>query len=293
MWVLSGLLALYTVHLALRAGTHGTTSRIIDDWIYNMAIVAIGVICASRVLRPDKERWGWLLLGSAIAVWALGNTYWSFALTDQNSVPSFADALWLAFYVLAYAGMALVFRARLPRVSVNVWTDGIVAGLTVSAVAAALVFDAILQATHGNTVSVAVNLAYPIGDTVLLALVVAAVGLSGWRVSRSWALAAAGCAVFAVTDSIYLYQVNAGTYDQFGLMNIGWPLGCLLLAYAAWQPPKAAQRRARRAGAASASRSAVRRSRSASSSTTTSTASAASRSPWPRPRCSPSSCDWR
>ena len=125
----------------------------------------------------------------------------------------------------------------------NVWTDGVVAGLTVSAVAAALVFDAILQATDGNAVAVAVNLAYPIGDTVLLALVVAAIGLSGWRVNRSWALAAAGCAVFAVTDSIYLYQVNAGTYDQFGLMNIGWPLGCLLLAYAAWQPARVAEAR--------------------------------------------------
>ena len=151
--------------------------------------------------------------------------------------------MWLAFYVLAYAGMGLLFRARLPRVSVNVWTDGVVAGLTVSAVAAALVFDAVLHATHGDAVSVAVNLAYPMGDIVLLALVAAAVGLSGWRVSRSWALAAAGCAVFAVTDSIYLYQVNAGTYDQFGLMNVGWPLGCLLLAYAAWQPAKAAESR--------------------------------------------------
>jgi two-component system cell cycle response regulator len=243
LWVLSGLLALYTVHLVLRTGTHGTASRVIDDWVYNMAIIAMGVICAARVRHRDKERWGWLLIGSAIAVWALGNTYWAFLLPDQNTFPSFADVLWLAFYVLAYAGLALVFRARLPRVSVNVWTDGVVAGLTVSAVAAALVFDAILQATDGNAVAVAVNLAYPIGDTVLLALVVAAIGLSGWRVNGSWALAAAGCAVFAVTDSIYLYQVNAGTYDQFGLMNIGWPLGCLLLAYAAWQPARPAEAR--------------------------------------------------
>jgi two-component system, cell cycle response regulator len=240
LWVLSGILALYTVHLAVRVGTHGITSRIIDDWIYNAAIVAMGAVCAARVLRRDKERWGWLLIGTAIAVWALGNAYWAFLLPDQDAFPSLADALWLAFYVLAYAGMALVFRARLPRVSVNVWTDGVVAGLTVSAVAASLVFDAILHATHGNAVAVAVNLAYPIGDTVLLALVVAAVGLSGWRLGRSWALAAAGVAVFAVTDSIYLYQVNAGTYDQFGLMNAGWPLGCLLLAYAAWQPAKLA-----------------------------------------------------
>ncbi|HEU5211561.1 MAG TPA: HD domain-containing phosphohydrolase [Gaiellaceae bacterium] len=241
--MLSGLLGLYAGHLAVRAGTHGALGRVIDDGLYNAAIIAMGVVCAGRALRRDKERWGWLLLGAAIAVWALGNTYWALLLPDQNTFPSLADAFWLGFYVLAYAGMALVFRARLPHVSVNVWADGIVAGLTVSAVAAALVFDAVLQATHGNAVAVAVNLAYPIGDTVLLALVVAAVGLSGFHIGRSWALAAAGIAVFAVTDSIYLYQVSAGTYDQFGLMNVGWPLGCLLLAYAAWQPAEAAKAR--------------------------------------------------
>jgi diguanylate cyclase (GGDEF)-like protein len=148
--------------------------------------------------------------------------------------------MWLGFYLLAYAGLALIFRRRIPKASVNVWIDGAIAALAVASIAAALVFDAVLEATEGRPIAVAVNLAYPIGDTVLLALVVAAVALSRWRLSGTWAFAAAGCIVFGVTDSIYAYQVNAGTYTEFSLMNIGWPAGCLLLAYAAWQPARRA-----------------------------------------------------
>ncbi|MFN2471636.1 MAG: diguanylate cyclase domain-containing protein [Gaiellaceae bacterium] len=111
-------------------------------------------------------------------------------------------------------------------------------GSHLSAFASAIVFGAVLEATEGSRIAVAVNLAYPIGDIVLLALVVAAIGLSGWRLTGTWVFAAGGCLVFAVTDSIYLMQIAAGTYSATGLMNLGWPVACLLLAFAAWQPAR-------------------------------------------------------
>ncbi len=243
LWALAALLAVYAARLALHVATGPTATRILDDWAYNIAIVGTGLVCAARALSRSEERLGWALIGAGIAVWGLGNAYWALLLADQNQFPSFADVLWLTFYVLAYAGLALVFRARLPRASLNVWIDGAIAASTVAAVAAALAFDAVLSATEGRPVAVAVNLAYPIGDTVLLALVVAAIALSGWRLTRTWALAAAGFVVFGVTDCIYVYQVNIGSYNELSLMNIGWPLGCLLIAFAAWQPARRAAAR--------------------------------------------------
>jgi diguanylate cyclase (GGDEF)-like protein len=244
LWTIAALLTLYAAHLLLGIGTEGTTGRVLDDWSYNGLIVATGIVCATRGLSGGRERLGWFLIGTGIAVWGLGNTYWTFLLADQNQFPSLADSMWLTFYVLAYAGLGLIFRARLPRVALNVWIDGAVAATTVSAVAAALVFDAVLEVTEGRPIAVAVNLAYPIGDTVLLALVVAAIGLSGWRVTSSWGFAAAGCVVFGVTDSIYAYQVNVGSYNTLSWMNLGWPAACLLLAFAAWQPARRVRARA-------------------------------------------------
>ena len=213
-----------------------TATHILDDWAYNIAIVVMGLVCAARAFSRSDERLGWALIGAGIAVWGLGNAYWALLLADQNQFPSLADALWLAFYVLAYAGLALVFRARLPRASLNVWIDGAIAASTVAAVAAALAFDAVLSATEGRPVAVAVNLAYPIGDIVLLALVVAAIALSGWRLTPDVDARRRRLPRLRRTDCIYVYQVNIGSYDELSLMNIGWPLGCLLIAFAAWQP---------------------------------------------------------
>jgi two-component system cell cycle response regulator len=244
LWLIAALLTLYTARLVLKIWTSGTPAAILDDWVYNILIVVTGAVCAARGLTGQRERLGWFLIGAGIAVWGLGNTYWALLLPDQNQFPSLADAFWLTFYLLAYPGLALVFRARLPRASLNVWIDGAVAAATVSAVAAALVFDAVLRVTEGRPIAVAVNLAYPIFDTVLLALIVAAVGLSGWQLTSTWALAAAGCIAFGVTDSIYVYQVNTGTYNELTLMNMGWPAACLLLAFAAWQPARRVHARA-------------------------------------------------
>ena len=51
------------------------------------------------------------------------------------------------------------------------WLDGVIAGLGMCAVAAGLVLDPVLSATGGSLPVVATNLAYPVGDLLLLLLV--------------------------------------------------------------------------------------------------------------------------
>jgi diguanylate cyclase (GGDEF)-like protein len=99
-----------------------------------------------------------------------------------------------------------------------------------------VVFDEVLKSTGGSTLVVATNLAYPLADVLLLALVVATFGLTGWRFDGTWAFVAGGFAVFALIDSAYLYETAAGTYTEGGPLDVGWPLGLALIACAAWQP---------------------------------------------------------
>ena len=79
------------------------------------------------------------------------------------------------------------------------------------------------------------NLAYPLGDLLLIALVVSVIGLSGWRLGRSLALLAAGLLLFATSDCLYLFQTATGTYDAGTMTDFGWLAGCVILAWAAWQ----------------------------------------------------------
>jgi len=65
---------------------------------------------------------------------------------------------------------------------------------------------------------------------------VTSAALTGWRVDRAWGLLAGGLFLFALSDSIYLYQTAAGTYKSNGVLDSGWIGACVVFAWAAWQP---------------------------------------------------------
>jgi two-component system, cell cycle response regulator len=219
-------------------GVHGPVDSFFDSWVYNGLLVGASLACLARGVAVKAERIPWLLLGLALALWTAGDLYYFFALSGDADVPipSVADPFYLAFYPVSYVALALLLRKRMRDFRGNLWLDGMIASLAVAALGAAIVFDAVLKSTGGSTLVVATNLAYPLADVLLLALVVATFALTGWRFDATWAFVAVGFAVFALVDSAYLYQTAAGTYREGGPLDVGWPLGLVLIACAAWQP---------------------------------------------------------
>jgi diguanylate cyclase (GGDEF)-like protein/putative nucleotidyltransferase with HDIG domain len=182
------------------------------------------------------ERKGWLLLGAGIAAWGLGDIYYSVAFysTPEAEIPfpSPADVGYLAFYPPVLVGLALLVRAQLVRFARSLWLDALIAGLTVTALATALVLHPVMDATSGDFAVVATNLAYPVGDVVLIGLVVGFAALARRRLSTSWLLIAGGLGLFAVSDSIYLVLVSNGTYVDGTVLDLGWLLAMVLLVLA-------------------------------------------------------------
>ena len=131
----------------------------------------------------------------------------------------------------------LLLRSRAGHLRASLWLDGVIGGLAVAAVGTAVVFQAVLGATGGSRAAVATNLAYPLADLTLIALVVWALAVTGWRPGRTWGLVAAGLLVFSVSDCLYLYQTAVDSYTYGSPTDLGWLAGGLLLAWAAWQPP--------------------------------------------------------
>ena len=66
------------------------------------------------------------------------------------------------------------------------------AASTAAAVAAAVLVQVVVNSTHGSSAVVLTNLAYPIGDVLLLALVALVFTVTRWRPGRSWSLLAEG-----------------------------------------------------------------------------------------------------
>jgi two-component system cell cycle response regulator len=219
-------------------GTQGPIDWFFDNWVYYGLLFASGAGCLARGIFVRAERLPWLLLSAALLLWTTGDLYYYFFLSGLESVPipSVADPFYLAFYPVSYAALALLLRARMRRFQGNLWFDGVIAALAVAALGAAVIFDEVLSTTGGSSLVVATNLAYPLADLLLLSLVVAMFALTGWRFDRTWAFVAAGYAVFAVTDAVYLYDTAVDRYVEGGVLDVGWPAALVLIACAAWQP---------------------------------------------------------
>jgi diguanylate cyclase (GGDEF)-like protein len=222
----------YTLHLS------GWLTHILNYWVYNNVMLGAAAVALARgVARGRPDRLAWLLLGSAVAAWGIGDTIWTFTVANDPNAPfpSLADAGFLAVYPPAYVGLLLLVNGRSGNRRVSLWLDGVIGGFAVAAVGTAVVFETVLQATGGSPAAVATNLAYPLADLTLIALVVWALAVTGWRPGRTWGLIAAGLLVFSVSDCLYLYQVATGSYVYGSATDLGWVAGGVLIAWAAWQ----------------------------------------------------------
>ena len=190
-------------------------------------------------------------MAAGVTAFALGELYYTlfFSGADDVPFPSPADALYLSFAPCVYVGLVLVLRRRAGALPWTLSLDGIVGGLAVAAAGASVALDSIVSRTSGDVATVATNLAYPLADLLLLGLVAGLLVVTGGRPGRMWTLTGAALALFAVADAIYLYEVAAGRYVESTLLDVCWPAGLALLAFAAWQPVRRLDASALEAGA--------------------------------------------
>jgi diguanylate cyclase (GGDEF)-like protein len=238
--VLGGAVALGYLAFLVYAATGAGDEELFGIWIYCAVMLAAAGSCLVRAALLKRERLAWALIGAGLLAWTGGEIYYEAVLAGSASIPipSPADAGYLLFYPLAYAGLIALLRERIGRFPFTRWLDGLIAGLAVAALTAALALGPIADAsTSGSGLEVTTNLAYPIADITLLTLVISAAAFTGWRPGATWSLLGAGLIVLAVSDVIYLLQSANGTYVEGGLLDATWPLGALLLAGAAWIPP--------------------------------------------------------
>jgi diguanylate cyclase (GGDEF)-like protein len=216
--------------------------------VYTAIEFAAVALASARVIRDGANRLAWALIAGGLLAWAAGDLVWTVWLDDlaHPPYPSIADALYLLMYPAIYAGLLLLMRAHFRHVGAAVWLDGLVVGLATAAISAALIFPDVLAASEGSSAAVAVSVAYPLGDFLLLVFIAVGFTLSGWRPGRQWLLLGIGLVVTACADIIFVYQEARGSYVPGRILDTMWPLSMTLLALAAWQPasPERERRRA-------------------------------------------------
>jgi two-component system, cell cycle response regulator len=232
------MLAGYAAHAQFILGGHGLDG-FFQKWVNDAVVLVCSAVCLLRAWSQRGERMAWLMLGLGMASWALGNAYYSVYLINRNPlpIPSVADGLWLGIYPFSYIGVALLLRSRLATWRTSMWLDSVIAATAVAAVSADIVIATVVRSSaHVSTAASLTNLAYPIGDMVLLAMAVGAIALEGWRADRTWFALTAGFAAFTVTDGLFMVKTANGSYQVGTIIDAGWLLAAVLVAWAAWQP---------------------------------------------------------
>jgi diguanylate cyclase (GGDEF)-like protein len=213
----------------------------VNGVVYDAAIVCAGLACLVRARAGSQERAAWFALGGAVLAWAAGEIYWTLYIEGNASAPypSPADVGYLAFYPLAIAGLYLLVRARTRELDPRLWMDGLIAALGTGALGAALIFEFVADRTSGSELQVATTLAYPLGDIVLLSLVVGVIALTRWRPGRTWTLLLAGLATMAVADVAFTLQSYEATLPGGDWVEPIYVISAVFIGAEAWQPAAA------------------------------------------------------
>ncbi len=236
----AALLAMCAQFVARTDG--GTPLRLQAQWTYDAVALLTAASCFLHARRRDERR-VWVAVGLAILAWAAGDLYGTALLAHGRPIPhpSPADGGRLLFYPLAYVGLGLLFRKEVSGVIPSMWLDGLIAALITAAITAGVAFEAALHEAGGRTISAAAlgtELAYPLGDILLLAVVVGAFALSGWRMSLRWLLFGGGILLFTAADCAYLVRTAVGSYRYGSMLDLAWPAGMMLLASAGVVPSR-------------------------------------------------------
>ncbi len=234
--VVTAFVIAYVISVVVRDGSSGNVAW--DGWGVALVELLACFLCLARLLvsRPVVRGRGIVVaLGAGMMSWAVGDMI--VALRFNSPTPTAALLCYLGFYPLAYVAVLLLMRQEVPRLPAAAWLDGALAGLGAAAVCAAFAFKDLLRSTGGSSFTTAMNLAYPLGDVLLLALVVGGSAmLLGQRRTR-WYLVATACALNGVGDTFNLLHNSAGASPVGQAFNAtAWPVAILLMSIAMWTP---------------------------------------------------------
>jgi len=207
------------------------------------ASLSAAVACLVRATRQTgRLRWTWLLFGFATLSWGMGQVAWLYLesfVGEEVPFPSLAD--------IGYFGMAPLISIGLLLVPVGPQTmanrartvlDGLMIASSLGLVSWVVVLGPLIDAGADSALALFISLWYPMGDVVLVTIVMFMVARSrqNGAMPIPLALVGTGLITFSISDSGFAYTTIVKTYASGAVLDLGWFLGFLLIMLAAVRP---------------------------------------------------------
>jgi len=212
---------------------------VMGDFGLSVAALTAAVSCLLYARTVSgRDRPAWMLFAVSSTMVALGNGIWGwYEVVLDEAVPgtSLADFCFLLFAPPAIVGLLVlakrpVTRARWICLGLDAWLIG--GSLLTLSWSIALVHAAHWEGR--STVRVALSLAYPLLDIILVSMVLA---LHFRRSSANRAAVNTAIAALALTvlcDALFTSPLLREHYRSGQILDAGWFAGSMLLAYAPW-----------------------------------------------------------
>ena len=199
---------------------------VVDLLLFNLVgILAAGVALNAPLLT---DRISAVSLGLAALIWSLGSFFSTWNSFFQAQVPDgISDLCYSIFYPLVFLGVTRSFTYRRSITALELLDTVIIAVGLVSILTAFLLKPAMLS-FEGSSWQVFTSILYPVGDLLLLALVLIYLLLTPINIRSI--LIASGLLSFALSDLFFIWSSLNGTYTFGSITDDGWILGLLLLS---------------------------------------------------------------
>jgi two-component system, cell cycle response regulator len=240
----SSLLTIVTMALVVHVA-HGVTGfggeqfdSLFGENLYSAILLAGAAACVLRAVNVNVDSTAWIVLGAGLGAWGFGSILSSQA--GAQSFPSIADGVALLLYPAVCVSTFLFVRGRIGKPESGQLLDAAIAVLGATAVGAVLLHNASPDLANPTQSASLMQAAFAGGDFAVVAALVAACALTGWRVDRAWTLVAIGLGAGALGDLAHTHHAGVGAHSAHAALTASWAVASLFVCFAAFEPPEPA-----------------------------------------------------
>jgi diguanylate cyclase (GGDEF)-like protein len=269
LWRAAGFVLLYNglffLWLLFKPGSHAFFAAIdnvaqFSGWLLVLPLCLGGLparlrpganstVATTGAGRPRS--WAPVLLGTGILSITIGQmiyTYYEQILHYSTApFPSWADACFLATYPFLLIGILLLPTQRLPLVlRTRIFLDGLMIMVAMVTFSWYFILGPTVLEGADTLLGQIVGVAYPLADLLLIfCLLLLSAHFGDPRLRRVVVILWLALTDIVVTDTIFDYQTLHNAYHTGGLLDVGWPLGYMLVGLAAYALRLAGRERVR------------------------------------------------
>ena len=251
LYSVAGVAAIMALILGIHPGGQavlniGKYSQLVGAFIGgSLAIISVNMpMKRSENVEPwlGRERLAWTLIGAGCIAWGIGESFWRWYLAhgNPNPFPSAADFGYSSLPPLILLGLVLQPSSGSGRKRAMVLLDSLISMGAILAIAWFLLLGSLAQAGVLQSLGNFLGVWYPTSDIALLSCVIFLLIRGQGRVYQATArrisllVIGIGLCIFATSDFIFNIQQAASTYVDGTWIDLGWPLGMMIIGMAAY-----------------------------------------------------------